>query len=225
MFSERLYNFDNFFQKDFWPDFFFVNTYSLPVVLWNLLLLFIPFWLCRGLIRYWQSTQLKKTRQKAAAFIIGFIWLLFIPNAAYIITDVRHLAGYCAVNSPAHVCPESVWMIIFFFTYAVIGWIALVVLLNQMRDFIKQAAGRRPALVFIIGVIPLVAAGVLLGLINRWNSWEIFLYPAAIVKSALIYVTDPVYFMNWLAFTAGFYVLYFLGNRLFKRLQITNHYQ
>jgi hypothetical protein len=33
----------------------------------------------------------------------------------------------------------------------------------------------------------------------------------------LIYVTNLTYFINWLAFTLGLYILYIAGNILFKK--------
>jgi len=216
MTNGRLYNFDNFFHENFWPESFFVNDYPVLVILWNILLLFIPFLLCVYLIKFWQRSGFRKLWQKTLALFLGFLLLIFIPNTAYIITDVRHLAKYCPISSASHICPENVWMIMFFFVYAIFGWVALVVLLNQMKKFIIEIRSRKIGDIFIWLIIPLISLGVLLGLVSRFNSWEFFLYPTAILESMLVYFIDFVYFMNWLAFTAGLYILYFFGNWLFK---------
>jgi uncharacterized membrane protein len=112
-------------------------------------------------------------------------------------------------------------MIIFFFTYASIGWVAFVYLLNQMKSFIEMLFNKIVVRIYSIIIIPFVSLGVLLGLLNRWNSWEIFIYPTDFLKNVFIYFTDCIYFMNWLIFTVFLYILYFGGNFLFKeRLDI-----
>lgn len=213
--NNSLTYFDNFFYNEAWPDYFFVNSYPLLVVLWNIILLFIPFFLCSLLIMRWQKSGFKKISQKAAAVIIGFIWLLFIPNTAYIITDMRHIFGYCPANLN-HVCAENAWMIIFFFIYASIGWISFVFLLNQMKGLIIDIWDGLYGKIFIYLMIPLVSLGVLLGLLNRFNSWDFFFFPLEISKAALVYFTNLIYFSNWAFFTTGLYALYFIGNWLFK---------
>jgi uncharacterized membrane protein len=193
-----------------------INGYQLITVFWNLFLLIIPYILVVWLKRYRRRTGFKKIQQKIVAVILGFVWLIFIPNTAYIINDVRHLINYCPINSPFRVCAEKAWMIMFFFVYASIGWVAFVYLLNQMKDFIIDLFSKKTAKIFIIGVIPMISLGVLLGLLNRWNSWEIFIYPAEFLRHILVYFTDCVYFGNWLIFTVFLYVLYYGGNYLFK---------
>jgi len=207
---------DNLLYSDFWPGQFFINGYPVLNIFWNLFLLIIPFWLGAGLAIYWRKNKFKKIYQKILAIILGFLWLLFIPNTAYIITDVRHLLDYCPRNYYQRVCPEGAWMIIFFFIYASIGWVAFVFLLNQMKRVIKNIFGKNISRIYIWLIIPLISLGVLLGLINRWNSWEFPLCPWPIFQNILMYITNINYFRNWLVFTIALYILYFAGNFLFK---------
>jgi uncharacterized membrane protein len=168
------------------------------------------------LLKYYLVTKFDKFYQKLVAIFLFFIWILFFPNSAYIITDVRNLSGYCPVFSYGNVCVENAGMIVFFFIYAILGWISFVFLLNQMRDFIVKIGRRKMANIFVIITIPLTAWGVLLGLINRFNSWEIFIKPMEIINSALAYFSNFYYFRSLLFFIFGFYILYFIGNRLFS---------
>jgi uncharacterized membrane protein len=185
-------------------------------VFWNLSLLIIPYFLVFYLKKYWELTGFKKVHQKIAAVILAFVWLLFIPNAAYIINDVRHIANYCLIDSPFRVCAENAWMIMFFFVYAALGWIAFVYLLNQMKNFIKTLYNKKIAKIFTAIIIPIISLGVLLGLLNRWNSWEVFIYPADFTGHVLLYFSDFTYFINWLAYSLFFYLLYYGGNYLFR---------
>ncbi len=186
--------------------------------MWNLFLLLIPFFLCRNLIKLWRKSKFSKCYQKLFVVCLYFIWLLFVPNSAYIITDIRHLLNFCPLNK-YKICVENAWMIMFFFTYAVIGWVAFVYLVNQMKILVNEIWGKLAVKIYILSIMPIISLGVLLGLINRWNSWEVFIYPSKITKDALMYFTDPLYFKNWLIFTIFLYILYFMGDYLFLPLK------
>ena len=58
------------------------GSYSFMFLVWNLLLAWIPFLVTIGL---------QQTRYKVVVVIKILIWLLFLPNAPYIITDMLHL--------------------------------------------------------------------------------------------------------------------------------------
>jgi uncharacterized membrane protein len=201
-----------------WASVLAVNQYPLLIIIWNLLLLLIPFIIVRALSSYYfKKGQDSNVFSWPVLGVGGLVWLLFIPNSAYIITGVRHLMGYCPLGSFRDVCVDNAWMIMFFFIYAASGWIFFVLLMNQMRDFLIKISNKKIAGIFVYATIPAIALGVLLGLINRFNSWEIFFEPLIIFKVMLIYVTNLTYFINWLAFTLGLYILYIAGNILFKK--------
>ena len=93
----------DFFNNPAWPDYFFIHGYPLLVIAWNLLLLLVPFGLVFYLKKIWRKRDLSKFTLYLITVGLGFLWLLFIPNAAYIITDVRHLLDYCPLGSPERV--------------------------------------------------------------------------------------------------------------------------
>ncbi|MFH1522250.1 MAG: DUF1361 domain-containing protein [Patescibacteria group bacterium] len=210
-------SFNKFFHSDFWPESLFINDYPALVMVWNLLLLAIPFYLFMFLYKYWRVNKFKRHSQKIVAVMLGFLWLLFIPNTAYLITDIRHLINYCPLEFSNAICPEGAWMIMLFFTYSSIGWVAFVILLNQMKEFIERIWGKKISNIFIWLLIPLISLGVLIGLVDRWNSWDFFLHPILIFKSLLMYVNNVIYFRNWVVFTIGLYILYHGGDWLFSR--------
>lgn len=218
--NNSLFSLDNFFYNNAWVDNYSINGYSILAILWNIFLLIIPFLLCLLLIRYWKNNKLKKYYQKILAAVIGVLWLIFIPNTAYIITDIRHLLNYCESDCFLNVCIKNAWMIMFFFIYACVGWVSFVILLNQMKRFIIKLWGEKIGSIFVFFIIPIISLGVLLGLINRWNSWEFFIYPSKIAASILVHFTDIDYFRNWIVFTVCLYILYYIGNWLFKNSKI-----
>jgi len=164
--------------------------------------------------RFWEKNGYGKIHQKVIAGILFLIWLLFMPNTAYVITDIKHLFSGCGLNF-YQICPESVWTIFFLFTYACFGWVAFVLFLGGMKDLIERSVGKKTAAVFVFAVIPLLSLGILLGLIDRWNSWNFFVSPGRILSHVLIYVTDLNRFLNLFLTAVFLYILYFGGNYLF----------
>jgi len=214
--DNRLDLFKIIFYSDFWPEVFFINGYPLIGVLWNIFLLSIPVFLLIFLKKIYKKNKFKSFFEKILAFFVFFLWLIFMPNSAYLITDVRHLLDYCPVDSSYRVCSENSWMILFFFIYASVGWISFVYFLEQMRFFLIKVFNKKIEFFFIFTIIPLVSLGVLLGLLMRRNSWDLFIRPLEVLKELLLFFTNGIYFFNFIFFTISFFVLYFVGRKIFK---------
>ena len=201
---------------------FDVNNYPFVMVVWNIILAMVPYAFFLAFDNLWEKTRFKKVWQKICATIIFFFWFIFIPNSAYLIADVRHLVTYCPTNSYLSMCVSGSWQIMFFFVYSVFGWAFFVIFLRLMRDLLGRIFSRRTGEIFTFALIPVIALGVLFGLTERFNSWDIFIHPLAIFANLLRYMTSWLYFRNFLAFSAGLYVLYFFGNFLFKNEIVEN---
>jgi len=106
-------------------------------------------------------------------------------------------------------------MIPFFFLYAILGWIAYVYLVNQMKYLIDKLFGKRVVLAYLWLISPVFSLGILLGLVNRWNSWDLLFFPTEVLNGALLYFSDWTYFKNLLIYTFSLYILYFIGDILF----------
>jgi uncharacterized membrane protein len=196
---------------------FYVNGYPFIMMVWNIFLAMVPFGFYLLFFSVWRQTKFKTMLSRVGGAVIFFLWFIFLPNAAYLITDIRHLLDYCPVYSPLHVCVPGAWEIMFFFVYSVFGWTFFVVCLDQMRKVLAAIFSHRTAQVITLVIIPLMSLGVLFGLTERFNSWDVFIHPLAIFQYLLRYMTSWDYFRNWLAFTVGYYILYFFGNYLFAK--------
>ena len=213
---------DQFFEYSPFLSAMMVNGYPVLSLIWNVLLLAVPFWAMARLESHYKKTKLKTAEAKAGAVLWFLLWLAFIPNTAYIITDVRHLAvPGCQMSSYYRVCEQQAWAIILFFSYAWVGWASFVFLTRRMRIFLAKLYGQRAGLYFILILIPLLALGVLLGLLDRWNSWQLLTAPLAVIQSAFSYLYDWIRLKNWLIFTFFLYLLYWAGDKLFvKKVKI-----
>ncbi|MCU0679175.1 MAG: DUF1361 domain-containing protein [Planctomycetes bacterium] len=191
-----------------------INDYPVITIGWNIFLLLLPYFFCRLIIAV-HNSHLPAYYKYPLNGIVGFFWLIFMPNTAYVMSDVRHLNEFCP-GSANNVCQDNAWQIMVFFAYGAIGWVSYVYLLEQMAKFITNSIGENAKRWFIALVIPLIALGVLLGLLDRWNSWEIFFHPGQILVSFLSFILVPVRFYTCLIYTAFLYLLYFSGRRIFS---------
>lgn len=194
-----------------------INQFEIIYFLWNIILLIVPYYICLLMIKYQRVTKLAAYYQKIIALLGGFIWILFIPNAAYVMFDVRHLVTPCQLETYHQICPETAWYVLFFFAYAVIGWIAIVYLLRQMGNFLSSVFNKKYLIIYDYIMPPILSLGIMLGLLQRWNSWDIIIHPKAVISYIGLYIADPMYFLNWSIVTALLYFLCWLGEYLFKK--------
>lgn len=209
-------NSDKFFQSDLWLYRVRVNDYQVITIAWNIMLIAVPFLLAFLLIRWWGLNRFARIYDKLGALLLFAFWLIFIPNTVYVISEVRHLVNYCPEINIFKVCEQSAWMILFFFTYGLIGWVSFYYLLEQMKQLVAAIWGARAGWVFLVLMIPASALGMLLGLLHRWNSWELFLYPKLLLATIWPYFTTGNGAANWFIFTV-FLLIFYASGRLILR--------
>jgi uncharacterized membrane protein len=210
---------DSFYGRYPFLDSIAINNYQLFTIIWNIFLALLPLVFYIVLKSYWFRTGLIKFNQKIAAAVLFIFWLLFFPNTAYIITDVRHLLDYCPIDSPDRVCSLNAWMIIIFFTYASFGWVSFYYILKLMSDLANKIFNKLEPYFFVGLVVPVTSFGILLGLLNRFNSWDIFIAPVQLAQAVLVYFLNINYFIDWFIFTIFLYLLYFSGECLFRKIK------
>ena len=189
-----------------------INKYNILTIFWNVFLALIPcitvYYLALSVKR--KKWHAFKAGEKISFVLIFLFWLFMFPNTAYLFFIVRHLVNYCQHYDKFRVCSEgNTWMVMFFFTYSVIGIPTFYYALNKMADVFRKLFNRTSATVLPIIVIPLTAIGVMFGLFERFNSWNILLNPLNILSVAFSYFTDLNLFINFLIFTICMYLIYY----------------
>lgn len=197
-----------------------INDYQLFTVFWNVFLALLPLFFYALLKFVRRKTGFAGLSRKIAGIAIFAFWLLFLPNSAYIITDVRHLLNYCPADSLNQVCAANAWMIMVFFAYSSFGWVCFYYSLKTMSEFVHEIFAKLRADIFAAMVIPAVSLGVLVGLLNRFNSWDVFVFPFWLARVFASYFLNQNYLIDWLVFTAFLYLLYFAGDAVFKKIKI-----
>ena len=168
-------------------------------LIWNLFLAWIPF-----IISYFTYTLTLNRKQIFIVIpIAAFLWLIFFPNAPYILTDFQHLAGQWR-DLP--VWYDVMMLIWFAFTGLLLGMVSLFL----MQEIVRREFGRWVGWGFVAMVAGLSSAGIYVGRFLRWNSWDIFSDPKGMAIYTIQRIQDPsmqsIGFMS--LFTAFFLFLY-----------------
>ena len=182
-------------------------------LIWNLFLAWIPF----GMAYFtYISAQRRRWLLLTLPFSV-FLWLIFFPNAPYILTDFQHLGSG---GSELPIWYDVLVLIWFAFTGLFLGMISLFL----MQEVIRRAFGRWTGWGFIAGVTLLTSIGVYVGRFLRWNSWDILRRPGGLAGLTLQYAANPS--LRSIAFTflfSIFFLFVYLLLYTFGRLLAEQH--
>lgn len=135
-------------------------------LLWNLFLAFVPWWI---------STYLKQRnelRRKDAPLLI--VWLLFLPNAPYMLTDLFHLKQRPSI---------PLWFdLVLILSFAFIGLLVFYRSLKDMISLFKNYMSTRMLACTTYVIFWLISFGLYLGRFLRFNSWDI-MHPVSLGKA------------------------------------------
>lgn len=147
----------------------YTESFHFAFLVWNLMLAGIPYLLSKKLFLNIEWQEKKWIRNS-----ICFLWLLFLPNSFYLLTDFVHLTY--ERNAPY-------WIDIILLSYfTVMGFYLGYYSLYLMENIVKIHYGFVPTKLFSIGVIFLSAYGIYLGRFVRLNSWDLFNKPVQVMN-------------------------------------------
>ncbi|MBM7618078.1 putative membrane protein [Weissella uvarum] len=110
---------------------------------------------------------------------LALLWLLFYPNALYMITDYIHLpeSGLSIIN------PYTVWNFGLLSVAILLGVLFAIESGYQMRFTLVKQRSWWSSAIFYTGLSILTALGVYLGRYLRLNSWEVFTSPGIVLRA------------------------------------------
>lgn len=165
---------------------------------WNIFLAWIPY-----VLSYYFALYKNKESWKRAILFVS--WLLFFPNALYIVTDLIHLEE--STNVP-------LWYdAVLLFASSFVGLIMAFISLQRVEYFLNGIFNKK----VVKYIIPLIlftgSFGVYLGRFQRWNSWDVIHNPLALTMDILDRFISPVdNYKTWaitVILTALYSLLYF----------------
>jgi uncharacterized membrane protein len=172
------------------------NELTYVFLAWNLFLAWIPFAL---------SQKLSNINNQWKIFFVTALWLLFLPNAPYIITDFLHLKQRA---------PIPYWYdILLLFSAALNGLLLGLLSLLTVEKILLNRYGRKISGIIMLCSFFLCAFGIYMGRYLRWNSWDIIVNPGELAGDILDRLFNPFdHFGTWavtVLFGSFFYVMYY----------------
>ena len=157
------------------------HTSHFQFLVWNLFLAWIPLVLAALIYRI-------ATRRRDLTRLIvvpaALVWLLFFPNAPYIVTDFVHLGQF-----HDNVAGWFDVMLISWFAWT--GLLLGVVSLRLMQEIVARARGNTAGWLFVVLVTAAGSVGIYLGRFLRWNSWNVFRAPLTLADTGWDRVSQP----------------------------------
>jgi uncharacterized membrane protein len=151
---------------------------------WNLFLAYVPYAISTWLTA--RQTQRQAAGERLLRILLSLLWLLFIPNSFYILTDLYHLADGHR-NSQV---PE--WFdLTLILSFAWNGLLLGVLSIRQMERLFIPPASVFHEWLFLYPVMWLNALGVYAGRYLRYNSWDIFSNPFQLLADIFGMIIHP----------------------------------
>jgi uncharacterized membrane protein len=144
---------------------------------WNLILAWIPY------VFSLMATDANRRRRWVRLIVASGLWLLFFPNAPYILTDFLHLAQRG---------PVPLWYdVLLLASFSWAGIFLAVTSLSMMHAIVREYGGWALGWLFSMSALVLGSLGIYLGRFLRWNSWDVFSAPRAVLSDVAVRMLDP----------------------------------
>ena len=122
-----------------------------------------------------------KVNGKFLKLIIGLLWFIFLPNTIYIFTDLEHFIVQWQEVSPTF----KYLLLLQYVIFELIGILTFLLAcspLERVLNITKFFKKRKIQSLIVFNF--LVAFGMVLGRVERLNSWDIFFNPHGVITSA-----------------------------------------
>lgn len=185
------------------------GTLDFWFLIWNLALAWIPF--------LFALAAYASARRASSATALGLGWLLFFPNAPYIVTDFVHLSGTASV---------PLWYdALTIGTFAATGLALGFASLYLMQCVVRERIGTFASWLAVFVACVLGSVGIYLGRFVRANSWDVLTRPEWFARLTHARLLDPlgnprliaVTFVFTLLLAAGYATVYRVVARRIER--------
>jgi uncharacterized membrane protein len=131
------------------------------------------------------------------------LWLLFFPNAPYIVTDLKHLRSWTG----APIWFDAVLVCAAAWTGLALGFASLYL----MQSVARRLVGSFNAWLFAVAVLALSSFGIYLGRFERWNSWDVLIQPRTLLAElgSLDHTRTAAVTILFTAFLAATYAAFY----------------
>ncbi len=130
-----------------------------------------------------------KTRQKILQVALALIWFSFLPNTLYILTDMQYLPEQWHAMTTVGKLGLAVQYIL----YELIGLTSFLLALYPLEKRLTLSRWRENNVVLAVVLLTvnfLMGFGIVLGRVQRLNSWDIFLDAPKVIYASFHIVSS-----------------------------------
>lgn len=147
------------------------NWWFFIMLTWNLFLAWFPL----GVVLVLRDLRTSGFRNQWLLAAGLAIWLAFLPNAPYIITDLYHIKE---LDNPL-LWFDTMSLFLFALTGLLTGLYSILIVHRMVHPLV----GGWLAWLFVLGTQMLSGFGIYLGRFGRWNSWDVLTKPSSLMWS------------------------------------------
>jgi uncharacterized membrane protein len=158
----------------------FTGNVRYSFLIWNLFLAWLPLVFALLANDCFRRTA-PATRPGGKFWIFSGLWLLFLPNAYYIFTDLIHLTNRYHFNFWV----DLTVILSCALTGLVLGFVSVLLL----QSLVAQRYGRLVSWGFVMAIVGLSSFGIYLGRFLRFNSWDVVAKPGQLYQGISAFAT------------------------------------
>ncbi len=164
-------------------------------LVWNLFLAWLPLLFAVRLVtllrrKLWSSWE---------ALGYSVLWLIFLPNSFYMISDFIHLLDVQRVN----VLYDAVMFTSFIYTGVILGFSSLYLVHLQLKRRLESQA----ATLAVVLTLLVCCFAVYIGRDLRWNSWDVLTNPGGLLFDLSDRLQHPASYPRMVLTVTSFFVL------------------
>ncbi len=177
-------------------------------MLWNLTLGVVPLFLAVWL----RSLSKAKYFITPKWLVIFGLWLIFLPNSFYMLTDMLHLRKTTEIS--------LIYDVILLQSFIISGLIIGLGSVFMVHKILQKRLGNSRSNIVIMVIFALASFAIYLGRYSRWNSWDLLLSPMGLIFDVSDQIVNPfankstyvVTVLLFLLLSAIYWVVYELAN-------------
>jgi uncharacterized membrane protein len=145
------------------------HSWEFGYLLWNLFLAWLPFLFAIRLV----SILRRKLWSSWEALAVSALWLIFLPNTFYMVSDFIHLGEVKRVD----LLYDSVMFSSFILVAVLLGICSLYPVHMQVRKRLRSYGST----LWVLVILLLIGFAIYLGRDLRWNSWDVLTNPGGLL--------------------------------------------
>lgn len=164
-------------------------------LMWNLLLAWVPF----GLSLWLRKLLRTQSWANWLPLVVTAVWLGFLPNTFYMLTDYIHLQDVPRVDQIYDVAMFTALIA----TGVSLGFASLAIVHIELRRRLSATSAWRVVALILF----LTSFAIYVGRDLRWNTWDIITSPAGILFDISERIINPTAHSQTFVITATYFVL------------------